>query len=127
MRTATPTTRPPFLELADCRAIDGDSIDARVLLPLGVSTRRRIRLKGFFAPELTGAMRSQAKYAQMRLQSALDVCACYIATHAIKEDRYGRLVATLWLDGEIANPAHVLGSGQLSEEGHRADLATARA
>lgn len=45
----------------------------------------------------------------------------------MREDRYGRLTATLILNGRAIAPGMVLGTLQLSLEQHRQDLATAKA
>jgi hypothetical protein len=123
----TLTTHPEYLELLNPRAVDGDTIIADVKLPLGITITRRIRLKGFFAPEHKGANPTAADAATQRLQNALQVHTCHIACHGMREDRYGRLTATLLLNGRAVHPGAVLGELQLSPEAHRADLNVSRA
>lgn len=120
-------TRPSHLRLLNIRAIDGDTIEAHIELPLGILARRRIRLKGFFAPEHHGATPDGAAAAQAALQAACDGKECHIATYGMREDRYGRLAATLFVAGEPALPGAILGVHQLSPEQHRSEVHRARA
>jgi hypothetical protein len=119
-------TWPDHLELLNPQAIDGDTIIAQVMLPLGATIQRRIRLKGFFAPEKRGSNPAAAEAAKLRLQAALDGHTCHIATHGSRDDRYGRLTATLLIDGRAVHPGAVLGELQLSLQAHQNDLVFAR-
>lgn len=119
-------TIPPHYALTSCRAIDGDAIEALVMLPLGVAVRTRIRLRGFFAPELNGSQPAAAVMAKERLQAALDSHQCHILSRGSREDRYGRLAAYLLLDGRAADPNAILGPCQLSEADHDRDLKHSR-
>ena len=120
-------THPEYLKITNARALDGDSIEAQVELPLGVAIKRRIRLKGFFAPEHAGANPTAADAARERLQAALDVHECHIQCHGMRNDRYGRLTAVLMLNGRAVHPGMVLGELQLTPSAHKADLNAARA
>lgn len=115
-------TKPEFLALCDCRAIDGDSIEATILLPLGVMIRKRIRLKGFYAPEILADHPDTGIHARNCLQADLDAHVCHISCHGIREDKYGRLCATLWLDSTPADPHVVLGGMQMTKDAHQAAL-----
>lgn len=126
MKTLPLQTHPQHLELCHCRAIDGDSIEAQIKLPLGIYCKRRIRLKGFFAPEMKGAFPQAAEKARQCLQNALDVHTCHIACHGMKEDRYGRIAATLMLNGRAVHGGLVLGELQLDPKAHGADLLFSR-
>jgi hypothetical protein len=119
-------TMPPFLELASPRAIDGDTIEANIVLPLGITHRRRIRLMGFFATEHHGQTPEVAAAAQKRLQGWLDGHECHLQTTGMREDRYGRLCARLWLDRRLVDPAIVLGPYQMTEQDHQRELKLAR-
>jgi len=108
------------------RAIDGDTIKGKIVLPLGVYVERRIRLKGFLAPEKNGSNPTAAEAARERLQAALDTHSVHILCHGMRDDRYGRLTATLLLNGRAVHPGMVLGEFQLSLDAHKADLQFAR-
>jgi endonuclease YncB( thermonuclease family) len=107
--------------------VDGDTIIAFIELPLGIWARRRIRLKGFFAHEHKGRNPGAAQAAQERLQMALDGQEPHIQTQGMREDRYGRIAATLWLAGKPVDGSQILGPLQLTETDHRADLGAAKA
>lgn len=127
MLIQTFVTRPSHLPLHAIRAIDGDTIEAQIELPLGVYARRRIRLKGFFAPEHHGASPDLAKAAQRALQAACDSHACHIQTHGSREDRYGRIAAVLWIDGKPVDGDQILGPLNLTPAAHQAEVKRARA
>jgi endonuclease YncB( thermonuclease family) len=120
-------THPQHLKLANCRAVDGDTIIADILLPLGIKVQRRIRLKGFFAPEHGGTNPAAAEAATIRLQQALDVHEVHIACTGMRDDRYGRLTATLLLNGRAVHPGAVQGEYQLDLARHKRDLNATRA
>ena len=113
---------PQHLKLTDCRAIDGDTIQANVHLPLGLKVKRRIRLKHFFAPEEHGPNPEAAIAARDALQQALELHEVHIACHGMKEDRYGRLLACLLLNGREVHGGLVLGKLQLTIEQHKSEL-----
>lgn len=125
-KDTTAAPREAILPLRLWRVIDGDSIEAWVELPLSCSLQKRIRLKGFYAPELNGATPTQALAAAQRLKEALDRTNPAIMVRGSREDLHGRLVATLILGGIAANPHEVLGPYQLSERDHAADLRAAK-
>ena len=106
--------------------MDGDTLQAHIILPLGIMAQRRIRLKGFFAPEHHGAAPDLANAAQKLLQAACDGHACHIATHGMREDRYGRIAAVLWIDGKPVDGNAILGNLNLSLDAHRAEVARAK-
>jgi endonuclease YncB( thermonuclease family) len=119
--------RASHIELTNIRAIDGDTLQAHLVLPLGILAQRRIRLKTFAAPEHHGANPDMAEGARAKLQNAVDRGKCHIATHGMREDRYGRIAAVLWIDGKPVTGTEILGSLQLSDEEHRREVARARA
>lgn len=112
--------------LANCRAVDGDCVEAQIELPFGISIVQRIRLRGFFAPELTGAMPEAARIAQERLQLALVVGETQLCAKPLRRDSYGRLIGCIAVSGVVLDGSSVLGDAQLSESAHRADLAFVR-
>lgn len=119
-------TVPPHYHLVDCRAIDGDTIEASVKLPLNVSVRKRIRLKGFYSNEHQGENPDAAHAAQQRLQQALDGHIIHLLTRGSKEDQYGRICGHLFVDGHGVTGSQILGDLQLSEQSHAADLRIAK-
>lgn len=127
MKTAAViVTTPPHYAIGDPRAIDGDTIEGTIILDFGVCIRKRIRLKGFFAPEKDGPNPTSANLARLRLQEWLNGHALHLAAQGMKEDRYGRLVAWILGNGRGADPHAILGDLQLSEAAHAAELKFAR-
>lgn len=126
MITKTLMTRPEFFKLHDIRAVDGDTIECAIDLSLGVSIRRRIRLKTFFAPEHNGAAPALAEAAQRALQDACNNGVCHFQAHGMREDRYGRIAAQLWINGQPVNGDQILGPLNLSLEAHKAEVTRAR-
>lgn len=127
MKTNTSITRASHLELTAIRAVDGDTLDAQIVLPLGITVRRRIRLKGFAAPEHHGPNPDSARAAQDRLQRACNAGVCWIQTYGSREDRYGRLAAVLWIDGKPVDGPSILGPLHLSDAAHRDEVRRASA
>lgn len=122
--TQTPKVKtvPEHWLITDARAIDGDTIQARIILGFSCSLIRRIRLKGFYAPEHLGRTPGMALEAQNRLQATLNTGELTIATYGSKDDLHGRLVAIVYRDGVALNPFDVLGPFQLDPSAHAADV-----
>lgn len=108
------------------RAVDGDTLDAMIILPLGVHLRRRIRLKGFYAPELDGSSPEAGHRAKALLQGFCEKGGLYLRCTGMKEDNHGRLVGELYVNNLPVDPSEVLCELQLTPEAHRADVAFAR-
>lgn len=119
-------TRPEFIEITNSRAVDGDTLQAHLILPLGIWVQRRIRLKGFFAPEHKGASPDLAHAAAELLQSFCDAHVCLLRVTGMREDRFGRLAAELWTNAGAVDPVAVLGPLNLTPEAHRAEVIRAR-
>ena len=126
LKLSTLRTHPEYLEIRNARAVDGDTVQADIVLPLGVTIRKRIRLKHFLAPEPHGANPAAGERARVCLQNALDVHECHIQCHGMKEDRYGRIAAVLLLNGRATHGGLVLGGLQLTPAAHKHDLDVAR-
>lgn len=107
-------------------AVDGDTIRCRIELGFGIHSEQRVRLKGFYAPEMDGGVPEQGLAARERLQAFLDANTLYLRAWGMKVDRYGRTVAELWWIDRAVTAAEVLGALQLSVEAHRADLLEAK-
>lgn len=114
-------------ELLDCRAVDGDTIEARVDLGFSVLTIQRFRLKGFYAPELDGGMPDQGRAARDVLQAVLARSRCTVKRRGMRKDNCGRYLITLLLDGVAADPFLVLYPYQMTEANHAADLRAQKA
>lgn len=107
----------PILEV---RVIDGDTIEALVVLPFDERKRQRIRLKGWWADELRGPFAQQGLTAALRLEKFCKDKALWIVARGHRKDKYGRIVAHLMTAGSIVRPSDVLGDLSLTEKVHKA-------
>ncbi len=114
-------------ELTDCRAVDGDTIEAKVDLGFNVLTIQRFRLKGFYAPELDGGMPDQGRSARDLLQAVLQRSKCTVKRRGMRKDNCGRYLITLLLDGVPADPFMTIFPYQMTEANHAADLRVQKA
>jgi hypothetical protein len=116
---------PDMWPIDNIRVVDGDTIDAEILLPFNTRTRRMIRLKSFWADELEGPWAAQGLIARQRLWGFLEGKATWIHAGGCRIDRYGRILATLVHEGRLVSGREVLGDLQLTEKCHkdRKDLA----
>lgn len=126
MRVKTRNTFPEAFDLIKWRAIDGDTVDALISLPLKTATNRRLRLRGFFAPEMNGQTPDMAIAARDLLAAFLDSKRVWLRGWGMKEDKYGRLVVQIMDDEREVTGAEVLGALQMTEEAHRRDVLFAR-
>ena len=102
--TASPTRYPAAI----VRVIDGDTVLARISLGMNVQITQRVRLAGIDAPENhTLAGRLATAYTQQRLLH--QTVELEIGSRVF--DKYGRVLATVWHDGENFND-------QLMQNGH---------
>jgi micrococcal nuclease len=112
-----PQTRPTFWDryvyAARCvQVIDGDTLDLDIDLGMYFRATKRVRLKGIDTPELRGPDKARA-------EKARDEVACYvmdvellIRTELDKDDKYGRLLADVWVDGLATSLSdHLIGRG----------------
>lgn len=113
------TKQPGGYLIEGARAVDGDTVEAVVILPFGTMVMKRIRLKGWWAPELTGANSNAGLLAKTRLQAFLSSTPCAIISRAHRQDKYGRIIADLWALGRVISPQEVLGLFALSEAEHK--------
>lgn len=118
---------PDAYMICNARAIDGDTVRCNVQVGLGVTVERRLRLKGFFAPEMTGRTPLLAIAAAERLQAFLDANKLAIRTWGMKCDKYDRLVCELMWPDRPVTASEVLGELNMREEDHRRDLSHAKA
>jgi micrococcal nuclease len=84
------------------KVIDGDTVDVDIDLGFGVTLSQRVRLKDINAPEirtLNLEEKSQGLAAKLWLEQELAKPGEWII-ETTKEDKYGRLLGTLYLVGE---------------------------
>jgi hypothetical protein len=122
MKQRTLTKTNGHFAIRDARAIDGDTIEAVILLPFGAMTSKRIRLKGWWAPEMYGRLARSAWLAKHCLQEFLDANECSIFSRSERTDRYGRVIADLFSGSECVHAYQVIGMQALTEELHKQDV-----
>ena len=84
------------------RVIDGDTLDVDIDLGFGITLSQRVRLKDINAPEIrTLDLEEKAKGLEAKewLEKELSKPGEWII-ETTKEDKYGRLLGTLYLVGE---------------------------
>lgn len=106
--------------IRDIRVIDGDAIEATIVLPFEALIRKRIRLRGWWADETEGAHAERGKLATARLAAFVAMGPLWIHAADERMDRYGRLLATLRDAQRIIIAQDVLGDCQLTEREHKA-------
>ena len=86
------------------RVVDGDTLHLEVELGFDIKRRDTFRLYGLDAPEMSTEAGVAAKewLVQQLAEGAL-----IITTHKDRRERYGRYLATLWVDGVDINQAMV--------------------
>lgn len=117
---------PDIYPIEEVRAVDGDTLEARILLPFDCSVMKRIRLKGWWADELEGLYRQQGHRAWHLLHLWCSGKALWLHAPSCRMDKYGRVVAHLIHEGRIINPKDVIGLCQLSEKDHNAHKAASK-
>lgn len=105
--------------IRDIRVIDGDALEATIQLAFGAQVTKRIRLKGWWADELSGPWAASGKAAKDLLGTWVKDKALWILTPSQRMDRYGRVLACLLHHEKIVSPIDVLGSYQLTESEHK--------
>lgn len=119
MITRTLKKIPDVFPISNIRVIDGDTIEADIIQAFGSITRKRIRLRGWWAPELGGDHRVDGLRAKMLLEIYCNDIAFWIQAPSARLDRYGRVIAHLMIGNEIVNPHEILGELQLTEAEHK--------
>ena len=120
MKTDNLRTSPDVYPLSGIRIIDGDTIEANIVLPFGQESRKRIRLRDWWAPELEGRFRSAGLDAKYALEIWLQDKDVWLLCPQQRTDKYGRVVGALWHLGAIVNPQMVIGHHQMTSEAHKA-------
>jgi hypothetical protein len=106
--------------IKNIRVVDGDTIQADILLPFDTTIQRRIRLKDWWADELEGAWAVEGMRAKMRLESFLEGKAVWLLSPSCRVDKYGRVIGTLMHEERIICAQEVLGELQLTAAVHKA-------
>jgi endonuclease YncB( thermonuclease family) len=86
------------------RIVDGDTLHLEVELGFDVTRKDSFRLYGIDAPELNT---DAGKAAKVWLAEALTQGVLIITTHKDDREKYGRYLATLWIDQKNVNEAMV--------------------
>jgi hypothetical protein len=119
MKTKSFSTAPELYPIRNVIVVDGDTLKGEIVLPLGVTKWQIVRLKGWWAPEPTGASLHQGVAARGCLERFCEGKNLFLLVLGSRFDRYGRLVAALWWGSSVVDPARVLGTYQLTEDAHR--------
>lgn len=119
MITRTLKKEKDYYPLHDLRVIDGDTIQARIVLPFEQSITMRIRLQGWYADELTGIHWQRGMQAKLNLQVFTAGRGFWLSCPGQRKDKYGRVIGHLVHGHELVDPKDVLGTLQLSEAEHR--------
>ena len=82
---------------------DGDTVTLAISLGFGVTMREKIRLLGINTPEVRGKEKLDGLISRDRLRELIDYKDVIIVTHKDKGGKYGRLLATIYLDGVNIN------------------------
>lgn len=106
--------------LHDVRVIDGDTIEAHIILPFDQKLKARIRLRGWWADEPIGMWEQAGLQAKTNLQVFCAGKALWLVARGHRLDKYGRILGHLMASGELINPGDVLGGLQLTEAEHKA-------
>ena len=112
-----PQTRPTFNDryvyAARCvQVIDGDTLDLDIDLGFHVTLRQRVRLRGIDTPELRGKEKDRAVAARTEVTIWTDGVELLIRTELDKADKYGRMLADVWVDGLATSLSdHLVGRG----------------
>lgn len=108
-----------YYPIIDVRVIDGDAIEATILLAFEQRLRARIRLRGWWADETTGPYAISGHKAAAKLEGWIGDKALWISAQGQRKDRYGRIVAHLVHGSQLVDPREVLGECQLTEAVHK--------
>lgn len=122
MKISRLEVRQEFFPIVNVRVIDGDCIEATILLAFGACVIKRIRLKGFWAPEMEGRLAARGVRATQKLTDWVLGRDLFIRCPGCRLDRYGRVLAELWHATGPANPHSILGEDQLTMEQHKQEL-----
>jgi hypothetical protein len=118
---------PDIYPIQSIRVIDGDTIEAMIMLPFGCTVVKRIRLKGWWADEPVGLYAAQGLLAAQLLRAWIGDKALWLHAPSCRLDKYGRVIGHLMHGERIISGKDVLGHCQLSEKEHNARRAQSKA
>ena len=95
----------PYCYKAKCISVyDGDTVTLDISLGFNITMhKQKARLLGINTPEVRGKEREAGLVSRDRLRELIDGKDIIIATHKDKGGKYGRLLATIFLDGVNIN------------------------
>jgi micrococcal nuclease len=95
----------PYCYKATCTSVyDGDTVTLDIQLGFNITMhKQKIRLLGINTPEVRGSERADGLVSRDRLRELIEGKEVIIATHKDKGGKYGRLLATIYLDGVDIN------------------------
>lgn len=98
-------THKPYCYKATCTSVyDGDTVTLDIQLGFNITMhKQKIRLLGIDTPEVRGSDRAKGLVSRNRLRELIDGKEVIIATYKDKGGKYGRLLATIYLDGVDIN------------------------
>ena len=97
-------THQPYCYKAKCVSVyDGDTVTLDISLGFNITMREKIRLLGINTPEVRGKEKLDGLISRDRLRELIDYKDVIIVTHKDKGGKYGRLLATIYLDGVNIN------------------------
>lgn len=120
MKTKAFSITPELYPIRNVIVVDGDTLKGEIVLPLGVTKWQIVRLKGWWAPEPTGASLHQGVAARNLLERFCEEKNLFLLVLGSRYDKYGRLVASLWHQGHVVEAGTVLGAYQLTKDAHKA-------
>jgi micrococcal nuclease len=86
------------------KVTDGDTVHADINLGFNVILRDQVlRLLGINAPEMKGPTSEAGKTSQKRLEEIVVGKRVTLKTHKDKREKYGRLLAEIWIDNVNVN------------------------
>jgi micrococcal nuclease len=111
--TTRPTFNDRYVYAARCvQVIDGDTLDLDIDLGMYFRATKRVRLKGIDTPELRGKDKERAVAARTEVTIWTDGVELLIRTELDETDKYGRLLADVWVDGLATSLSdHLVGRG----------------
>lgn len=119
MKTKTYRKSAEIHPLEHIRVIDGDTIEADILLPFNTKLRKTIRLRDFWADELDGPFRSSGLGARLALEAFTAGRVFWLHSPSCRMDKYGRVVGFLMEGDRLLSGREVLGGFQLTEAVHK--------
>lgn len=112
-------TTPDLYPICNIRVIDGDTLEAEVVLPFNTRVQKRIRLKGWWADELDGPYRSAGLTAKYLVEIFITGKVLWLWSSSCRLDKYGRVIGALVHNGRLVLPSDVLGTHALTEKEHK--------